>query len=57
MDQFHILLGDPVPTVPQHNLVTRPESLYWCNHIVRNLVWFEVTTIDKSRKEVTAQGS
>ena len=30
MDQFRSLLGDPVPTVRQHNVVTCPESLQWC---------------------------
>ena len=30
MDHFCSLLGDPIPTVPQHNLVTRLESLQWC---------------------------
>ena len=57
MDQFHSLLGEPVPTVPQHNLVTPPESLEGCSHIVLSLVWLELTTIEKSRNEVSAQGS
>ena len=57
MDQFCSLLGYPVPTIPKHNLVTRLESLHWCDHIVCNLVWFESTTIDKDKKEVTMQGS
>ena len=57
MDQFRSLLGDLVPTVAQHNLVTRPKSLDWCENIFRSLVWFELTTIDKPRNEVTAQGS
>ena len=27
-------LGDPIPTVPQHNLVTRPKSLWsWGLHL------------------------
>ena len=30
MDQFRSLLGDPIPIVPQHNLVTRLESLHRC---------------------------
>ena len=29
MDQFRSLLGEHVPTVPQHNLVTHPKSLQW----------------------------
>ena len=29
MDQIRSFVGDPVPTVPQHTLVTRPESLRW----------------------------
>ena len=56
MDQFRSLLGDPVPTVPQHNLVIRLESLHRCDHIVRSLVWFESNTMDKARNEVTVQG-
>ena len=35
MDQFRSLLGDPIPTVPQHNLVTRPKSLQWCGFDLR----------------------
>ena len=35
MDYFRSLLGDPVPTVPQHNLVTCPESLRWCGFYLR----------------------
>ena len=29
MDQIHSFVGDPVPTVPEHNLVTHLESLRW----------------------------
>ena len=35
MDQFHSLLGDPIPTVHQHNPVTRLESLQWCGYGLR----------------------
>ena len=35
MDQFRSFLGDPIPTVPQHNLVTRLESLQWCGFDLR----------------------
>ena len=53
MDQFRSLLGDPVPTVPQHNRVTRPESLHWC---IIDLHMQGIQSVDKRREYVWTLG-
>ena len=53
MDQFRSLLGDLIPTVPQQNLVTRPESLYRC---ITDLYSQSIQRDGKQREECLALG-